>query len=67
MAQRTRHLVHEGKTFSVLKRPLMVSCSVFEGDPTLLVRPHGVNSQVSAANFELFVKATEGSDPDLTH
>jgi hypothetical protein len=67
MAQKMSALVHEGKTFSVLKRQLMVNCDIVEDDPTLLMRPYQVKSQVSAANCELFVKAIKGPDPDLTH
>jgi hypothetical protein len=39
MAQKMSALVHEGKTFSVLKQELMVNCDIFEDNPTLLMRP----------------------------
>jgi hypothetical protein len=49
-------LVHEGKTFSVLKRQLMVNCDIFEDDAALLMRPYRVKSQVSAAKRDKLVR-----------
>jgi hypothetical protein len=34
---------------------------------TLLTRPFWVQSQVSAADFRLFLTELEGSDPEITH
>jgi hypothetical protein len=44
MAQKTTELVHEGETFSVLKRQLIVNCELFEDDPTLLATAYRVRS-----------------------
>lgn len=60
-------LIHEGETFSVLKLLLIVNCEIFEDDPTLLARSFPVRSAVSAAHVRLFVKAIEGTDPELTY
>jgi hypothetical protein len=49
MAEKTTALVHEGETFSVLKRQLIVNCELFEDNPTLLATPYRVRSPVSAA------------------
>jgi Na+-transporting NADH:ubiquinone oxidoreductase subunit NqrA len=67
MERRTTALVHQGRIFSVPRLQLMASCGIFDEDPALLARPYQVKSQVSAANFRLFVRAIEGSDADLTH
>jgi hypothetical protein len=67
IAQRMNNFVHEGETFSVLEGQLMANCGIFEDDPTLLARPSEVESQVSVANFRLFVNAIESSDRELTH
>jgi hypothetical protein len=45
----------------------MANCDILEVDPVLLARPYKLQSRVSAAKFQLFVKAIEGSDPELTH
>jgi hypothetical protein len=67
MAQKTSDLVHEGRTFSVLKRQLVANCELFEDDPRLLATPYAVRFRVSAADFQLFVQAIQGADPELTH
>jgi hypothetical protein len=67
MAQKISDLVHEGGTFSVFKRQLIVNCELFEDDLTLLATRYPVRSSVSAAHFQLFENALEGSDPELTH
>jgi hypothetical protein len=54
MAQKTTGLVHEGKTFSVLNRPLIVNCDLFEDDPTLLATPYSFRSR-SARRFFSFL------------
>jgi hypothetical protein len=67
MAQETSDRVHEGRTVSVPKQQLVANCELFEDDPTLLATPCPVRSPVSAAHFQLFVQAINGSNPELTH
>ena len=66
MAQQTAELIHEGRTFSVLRRQLIANCAIFEEDPALLATAYQVRSPVSDANFQRFVTTIEGSDPELT-
>jgi hypothetical protein len=67
MPQRTTERVHQDITRSLHTAKLIASCAIFDGDPTLFARPYRAKSQVSAADFQLFVKIIEGSDPELTH
>jgi hypothetical protein len=51
MTQKTAELVHEGKTFRVLKRLLIANCDLFEDDVTLLARPYQVRSPQWISSF----------------
>jgi small GTP-binding protein len=58
-------LVLGGDSLRVPRRVLM-SCGLFEQDPTLLMRPYEVRSRVSADALRAFLEAVQGSEIEFT-
>jgi hypothetical protein len=59
-------LLRPEEMFKIPTLQVMIKCSLFQNNPTLLVSPSGVQSSVSLSIFREFLSALEGNTIHIT-